>query len=91
MTAYCNVLECTKTHRAVHSTWFDKTFPKLPCNTLQEIEAVNTVLGTISSSVHAVNIFIIMYSIMCIYVGESGAKWLWGKTHKLILCVTQLH
>ena len=24
-------------------------------------------------------------------VGESGAKWLWGKTHKLILCVTQLH
>jgi hypothetical protein len=24
-------------------------------------------------------------------IGESGAKWLWGKTHKLILCVTQLH
>nr|CAH0104941.1 unnamed protein product [Daphnia galeata] len=54
MTAYSNVLECAKTHRAVHSTWFEKKFPKLPCNTLQEIEAVNTVLGTISSSVHAV-------------------------------------
>ena len=68
MTAYSNVLECAKTHRAVHSTWFEKKFPNLPCNTLQEIEAVNTVFGTISSSVHAVTIFIIMYAFVCIFL-----------------------
>jgi hypothetical protein len=24
-------------------------------------------------------------------IGESGAKWLWGKMHNLVSCVTQLH
>lgn len=51
---HCNVVDYAKINVAAHTEGFEKAFPKLPCKTLQEIEALNTVLGCTTLAVNAV-------------------------------------
>jgi hypothetical protein len=53
----CNVGDYAKKHVAAHAEIFGKAFPLLPCNTLQEIEALNDVLGCKTTAVSAVCIW----------------------------------
>ena len=50
----CNVGDYAKKHVTAHAESFGKAFPLLPCNTLQEIEALNVVLGCTTTAVSAV-------------------------------------
>ncbi|EFX80271.1 hypothetical protein DAPPUDRAFT_318815 [Daphnia pulex] len=51
---HCNVVEYAKKNVAAHTEDFEKAFPKLPCKSLQEIEALTTVLGCTTLAVNAV-------------------------------------
>jgi hypothetical protein len=51
---HCNEVEYAKKNVAAHTEGFEKAFPKLPCKSLQDIEALTTVLGCTTLAVNAV-------------------------------------